>query len=344
MTAGDLAPDVARTVLEHAPDGLVLVDADGRIVLVNAQAEKLFDYQRAELLLQPVEILLPEGVRDSHEHDRANYTAAPMVRPMGVAQNLRGRRRDGSTFPIEVSLSPIQAEERLLVLAAVRDVSARREAEEQLAEARRRALLLEDRERVGRDLHDTVIQELFATGMHLQAAVPGIHNTETAERVVEAIDAIDATIKQIRETIFGLTGLAPSGHNARDKIAAVVSSFTEVLGFDPGLEFDGDIASLSGSVTEHLVPTVREALANTVRHARASEVAVAVRTDDETISLEVLDDGIGILGPTQRLGGHGLRNMQERAVALGGSFAVEARQDGGTRLVWSVPRRAPRSM
>ena len=344
MTEHELAPGVAQTVLEQAPDGLVMVDADGRIVLVNEQAESLFGYDRSELLLRPIEVLLPETVRGAHEHDRAAYTAAPMVRPMGMAQNLRGRRRNGETFPIEVSLSPIRAEGRLLVLAAVRDVSERREAQEQLAEARRRALLLEDRERVGRDLHDTVIQELFATGMHLQAAVPAIQNAEAAERVVEAIDAIDTTIKQIRETIFGLTGLAPSGHNARDKIEAVVDSFSDVLGCDPGLEFVGDFESLSGAVTEHLVPTVREALANAARHARASAVAVAIRSDGDHISLEVVDDGIGILGPTQRLGGYGLRNMQDRAAALGGSFVVEAQRDGGTRLVWSVPRMSPRSM
>lgn len=339
-----MAPDVARAVVEQAPDGLVMVDADGRIVLVNAQAESMFGYDRSELLLQPIEVLLPEPARAAHEQDRKDYTATPALRPMGVAQNLRGRRRNGETFPVEVSLSPIRAEDRLLVLAAVRDVSERRQAQEHLAGARRRALLLEDRERVGRDLHDTVIQQLFATGMHLQAAVPAIENTEAADRVVEAIDAIDTTIKQIRETIFGLTGSAPSGHSAGDKVAAVVASFADVLGFAPGLEFVGDFESVSGAVTEHLVPTVREALANAARHARASSVSVAVHSDGDHISLEVVDDGIGILGPTQRLGGHGLRNMQERAAALGGSFVVEALFDGGTRLVWSVPLESPRSM
>lgn len=344
MTDRELAPDVAENVLENAPDGLVMVDPDGRIVFVNRQAELLFGYERPELLSRSVEILLPEQARPAHEHVRADYTASPRVRAMGVAQNLRGQRRDGTTFPIEVSLSPIEADGRTLVLAAVRDVSERREAQEHLAEARRRALLLEDRERVGRDLHDTVIQELFATGMHLQAAVPAIANAEAAERVIEAIDAIDTTIKQIRETVFGLTGLAPSGHNARDKIEAVVGSFSDVLGFEPDLEFGRDLESLSGALTEHLVPTVREALANAARHARASTVAVAVRSEGDRISLEVIDDGIGILGPTQRLGGHGLRNMQDRAVALGGSFEVEAHFDGGTRLRWVVPREAPRSM
>lgn len=341
MTDPDLSADVARSVIEHAPDGLVMVDAEGRIVLVNRQAEELFGYERAELLLHPVEMLLPEDRRGAHVQARGGYGAAPRVRAMGVAQNLRGRRRSGDTFPVEISLSPILADGQQMTLAAIRDVSERQEAQQQLNDARRRALLLEDRERVARDLHDTVIQELFAAGMHLQAALPAIAQTESAHRIVDAIDAIDMTIKQIRETIFGLTSSAPSGHGASDKIEALVGSFTDILGFAPELEFHGPVDSISVSIAEHLVPTVREALANVARHARASSVSVAVHADVDVLSLEVIDDGIGILGPTQRLGGHGLRNMQERAAALGGSFSVEARLDGGTRLWWAVPRPRP---
>ncbi len=344
MSERKLPDGVAATIVESAPDALVMVDGEGRIILVNRQAELMFGYDRGDLLLRPIEALLPEDRRQDHERDRAHYMDAPRVRGMGVAQNLRGRMQDGETFPIEVSLSPIDSGSQQYVLAAVRNVSERRQAQEELAEARRRSLLLEDRERVGRDLHDTVIQELFATGMQLQAAMPAIGEAAAAERVGEAIDSIDRTIKQIRETIFGLTGLAPSGHAARDRIEAVVHSFTDLLGFRPGLEIDHDLDGVSGAVTEHLVPTVREALANAARHARASEVVVSIAADDDFVRLEVVDDGIGILGPTQRLGGYGLRNMQERAEALGGSLRVEATIDGGTSLEWVVPQRTPSAM
>ncbi len=115
-------------LLEAAPDAMVCADRDGRIVLVNAQAEKLFGYQREDLAGQPVEILVPDAMKAGHPALRAGYAADPQPRPMGAGKELSGRRRDGSTFPAEISLSAIDTDEGLLVSAAVRDVTERREA------------------------------------------------------------------------------------------------------------------------------------------------------------------------------------------------------------------------
>ena len=120
-------------LLEAAPDAMVCVDADGRIALVNAQTERLFGYGRDELVGQPVEMLVPDAVRDVHPGHRAGYVADPRLRPMGAGMELAGRRRDGSTFPAEISLSAIDTEEGILVSAAVRDVTDRRRAEARFA-------------------------------------------------------------------------------------------------------------------------------------------------------------------------------------------------------------------
>ncbi len=116
-------------LLEAAPDAMVCVDADGRIALVNAQAERLFGYRRAELTGQPVEILVPDEVRDSHPGHRAGYVAEPRPRPMSAEMQLAARRRDGSTFPAEISLSAIDTDEGILITAAVRDVTERLETQ-----------------------------------------------------------------------------------------------------------------------------------------------------------------------------------------------------------------------
>src|SRR5438552_2577264 len=113
-------------LLESAPDAIVGVDDQGRIVLINSQTEKIFGYGRDELLNQPVEILLPERVRRAHERHRAGYVVDPRTRPMGVGLDLAGRRKDGSEFPAEISLSPLETEEGMLVTSAIRDVSERR--------------------------------------------------------------------------------------------------------------------------------------------------------------------------------------------------------------------------
>src|SRR6266705_4865862 len=120
-------------LLEAAPDAMVCVADGGRIALVNAQTERLFGYGRGELVGQPVEMLVPDGVRDAHPGHRAGYMTDPRPRPMGAGMELSGRRRDGSTFPAEISLSAIDTDQGILVTAAVRDVTERRQAHETAA-------------------------------------------------------------------------------------------------------------------------------------------------------------------------------------------------------------------
>ena len=138
-------------LLEAAPDAMVWVDAGGRIALVNAQTERLFGYRREELIGQPVEMLVPDAVRDIHPGHRAGYVADPQPRPMGAGLELAGRRRDGTTFPAEISLSAIDAEDGILVTAAVRDVTARLE----IAAERERLRTQAERDKLERHLHQS---------------------------------------------------------------------------------------------------------------------------------------------------------------------------------------------
>lgn len=196
--------------------------------------------------------------------------------------------------------------------------------------------VLADRERIARDLHDTVIQRLFATGMSLQAAVRRLAAApEVAERIQQAVDDLDDTIRDIRGAIFALQAHERGEHSLRVAIYALAAEATSGLGFEPRVHLDGPIDSaVADSVGDELLKTLREALSNIARHAGATVVDVRVRAGAD-LSLLVTDNGRGLQDERQR--GNGLGNMTARAQGLRGTCTVENRAGGGVAVAWRVP-------
>lgn len=212
-----------------------------------------------------------------------------------------------------------------------------------LAEARgeqERLAVFEDRDRIARDLHDLVIQRLFATGMLLQGAARIDEVPETAlERIEKSVDELDETIREIRQTIFALhEPVDGPASGLRGRILREVRQSGAVLGFDPAVRFIGAIdSSVSADCAENLIAVLREALMNAAKHARADRVDVLMQVSDGMAMMSVTDDGVGIpeAGPGRR---SGVANLISRAVECGGSCELErVNPEGGTRLVWRVP-------
>jgi signal transduction histidine kinase len=200
---------------------------------------------------------------------------------------------------------------------------------------RARLAVLEDRERIARDLHDMVIQRLFAIGLDVQGAAQESVRPEIARRLESAVDDLDETIKDVRTTIFRLGARAGgTGTGLRHRIDAEVVGARQALGFLPRLRTDGVTATVPEDVVEDAVAVVREALANIARHARAQDVVVRVEVGPGLV-VEVQDDGVGIPGDVSRRSG--LANLENRAARRGGSFVVTALPEGGTHLRWTVP-------
>ena len=214
--------------------------------------------------------------------------------------------------------------------AVALELAERRDAGERFA-------LVQDRDRIGRDLHDLVIQRLFATGMQLQSAVRLVEQnpTEASARVNRAVDELDGTIRELRSTIYGLQAPVTGRPSLRAQVLQVVDAATAQLGFAPTLRLDGLLDTLATpEVAEHGLATLREALSNVARHAHASKVEVVVAVRGATLQLRVDDNGVGMAAQGAR---SGLRNLASRAEQLGGFLKVTSGLGDGTHLLWQVP-------
>ncbi|MFJ7903126.1 GAF domain-containing protein [Streptomyces sp. NPDC096198] len=213
--------------------------------------------------------------------------------------------------------------------AIAMELAERRKDAEQIA-------VLQDRDRIARDLHDLAIQRIFATGMTLQSAGRLIEHPEAAERVLKAVDDLDETIKIIRSAIFGLRA-RPGGleDSLRARIVRVVGEETPALSFAPGVQMEGLVdTDVPREVADHVVAVLSEALANIARHAQADRAEVVLTAGGHEVTLTVTDNGVGIPSDGRR---SGLRNMAERAQQLGGHLDVSRPDGGGATLRWRVP-------
>ncbi len=252
--------------------------------------------------------------------------------PLGTTNDVRGvlavvRHPGSANFTsVDVALATTFANQAALALDRER------------AQADRAQLAVyEDRDRIGRDLHDLVIQRLFATGLQLQGLSRHVE-PETAARISLAVDELDTTIRDIRATIFQLNRRL-DGDDLRGQVRDVVQEAERALRCPARLELHGPVdEGVPDDVRPHLLAVLREALSNVARHARASSVDVTLAIGPDVL-LQVVDDGAG-LGEHRR--GSGLRNMARRAEMFGGSFAIDGEVGVGTRLTWRVPLETPR--
>lgn len=319
--------ELAGALIDSCPDGLLLVDAAGLIQLANPIAETLFGRTEDDLVGSSIDELVPPEFRATHPQRRGAYTAAPTSRPMGTGLELFAQHSSGEMFPVEISLSPCTIEDAVFTIATIRDVSDRQESASRMA-------MLQDRERIARDLHDMVIQRLFAAGMNLQSVQSSAQPPMVADRIASTINELDDTIRELRSAIFRL-----GQHDERRTISAQLTELVHErarhLGFEPVLRLAGDVDQLPDFIADQLVATVTEGLSNVVRHANATAAEVRIESVGTTLSLLISDDGVGLPNEPKRSGG--LSNMMWRAAELGGSCTVGPNEPAGTRLHWHVP-------
>jgi signal transduction histidine kinase len=324
----------AREVTD-AELALIALPLDDHRLLVEVAEGEAADRVRG-LLVDQVDSPLADVVLNS-ELRMLTDAEAPFGLGAGIAVPLGGK--DGPARGV-LLLTGVPTVDTASVVRTLASFAAQAAVALELAERRRdaeRFAVFEDRDRIARDLHDLVIQRLFATGMQLEGAARLIDQRpeEATARVHRAVDDLDGTIRELRSTIYGLQAPQDGPPSLRALLLQVVDAGTEQLGFAPSLRLDGLLDTLVPQLlSDHLLAVLREALSNAARHSKASVVSVLVAVRDGQLLLEVTDDGVGIPEEGRR---SGLANLHARAAELGGELVLNSAPGLGTQLTWRVP-------
>jgi len=340
-----------RSMVEGAPNAMIMTDQRGMIVLANPQAEKLFGYAREEMEGKPVEMLVPMRSRTQHPRLRESYQHDPRMRSMGGGRDLFGMHKDGHEVPVEIGLNPISTPEGHFVLASVIDITERKLAEErehayteELRLMSQQLLEAQETERraIARELHDEVGQALTATRINLRDLEQQASGGPLAQRLTETSSIIAELLGKVRQMSLDLhpsvlddLGLGPALRwCVRTRATGSDIQFT--------LDVPEELPRFGGPVEITLFRVFQETLSNALRHAGAKHFTTTIRYADGVVTLVVVDDGCGFDAVAARkhaLSGKslGLLGMQERVRLAGGEINLESGSGKGTRISISLP-------
>jgi two-component system, LuxR family, sensor kinase FixL len=322
-----------RAIFSTAVEAIIIIDDRGCIDTVNPAAEKMFGWTMEELIGRNIQILMPEPFRSNHDNYLANYLTSGRPRIIGVGREALGQRRDGSIFPIDLSVGEFVVGDRRMFTGIVRNITDRHRLQ---AEVLRIAEM--EQRRLGRDLHDDLCQQLagieyLCHSLALRLEKAGRDEASIANEITHLLHA---ATEHTRDLSHGMAPVPLEEGGLSEALVALAIRTEKRFGIRTFVRCPHSVLMLNTEASTHLYRIAQEAVNNAVKHGRPGQIDIGLVQVGERIHLAVRDNGCGLPKGTSHTPGMGLRIMQYRAGMIGGSFIVQNEPDGGTTVACSI--------
>jgi two-component system CheB/CheR fusion protein len=316
-----------RTIINTAVDAIITIDEHGTIGSVNPAAERMFGYPAAEMIGQNVGMLMPPPYREEHDGYLARYLRTGEKRIIGIGREVRGRRKDGSTFPVDLSVSEWHDRIARQFSGVLRDLSARKALEREVLE-----VATMEQWRLGQELHDSTGQELTALGLLAEGLVEALAKSSPGEAVLatKIAEGLQQVLGQVRALSRGLIPVEVDAAGLMAALAELASQTSELRGVTCTFECREPVLVEDNQTATHLYRIAKEAVTNALKHSRAKNVTISLEGDTRSVTLHVRDDGVGFPPEPVEVKGMGLKIMRYRAGLINARLAVGPAEPAGT--------------
>jgi two-component system sensor kinase FixL len=322
-----------RAVVDTAVEGIITIDQRGSIESINPAGCRLFGYYSTEVIGHNIKMLMPQPYQGQHDEYLAAYMRTGRARIIGIGREVVGLRKDGTRFPLDLSVSEFQVAGQRMFTGIVRDITERRRLEREILEAG-----AQEQRRIGQDLHDGLCQQLTGVAFALEVlgqklvarAAP-----ETAS-IRKTADLVDQTITQSREMARGLQPVTLEASGLVAALQELAAKVEHMFRVSCLFVADGPVLVHDNLVATHLYRIAQEAISNAVKHGRAKTIMIDLTADARELSMTITDDGVGLGQAASDGKGIGMQTMQYRARLIGGALEVRPGKSGGTSVVCRV--------
>ncbi len=328
-----------RAVLDTAVDVIITIDRNGIILHANPAIARVFGYQPEEVIGRNVNVLMPAPYREEHDDYLAHYLRTGEARIIGIGREVAARRKDGSTFPIDLAVSEMDHVQ--MFTGMIRDISERKALQKQVLE-----IAADEQRRIGQDLHDGIGQELTGIGLVAGGLVEAFSSPETAQLLEQAglsklqnaavkiSTGIGRTLGQVRALSRGMVPVEVDSEGLMAALSQLATSIRELHDVSCTFQCDEPVQLTDNFTATHLYRVAQEATTNAIKHANAQHLKIVLTESARRLIIEVIDDGVGMHNPGK---GMGLQIMRYRAELIGATLNISSTETTGTHVVCTLP-------